>query len=571
MSEYYDVNGRLTTIVSREGWAQDLAYDGLGRLYRVTDRLSGRQLLLAYDAQNRLSTVTDPAGNVYTYQYDALGRLGTVLYPDSTPETLSDNPKRLYAYEDTRFPYALTGITDENGDRFATFAYDEQGRGILTEHAGGADRTTLTYQTDGSSTVTDPLGTTRTYAFQTILNVARGAGVTQPCGSGCGQQASSASYDANGNVVSRTDFKSVTTTYQYDLARNLETSRTEAVGTPEERTIATEWHSSFRLPTRITEPGRTTTFAYDAHGNRLTKTITAGGQSRTWSYTYNSFGQVTRVDGPRTDVADVTTWAYDAQGNLSTVPNVKGHVTRYDQYDSHGRVGRITDPSGVVTEFAYDVRGRLISRTVGGKTTTLESDGVGQLTKVTQPDGTSLQYVYDAAHRRTDITDALGNKIHTTYDLAGNKTKEEVFDPAGTLVRTHQWVYDGLSRLTQSIGAAGQTTTYTYDANGNRITVTDPLGRVTSYAYDALNRVVAETDPLAGVTGYSYDALDRLLAVTDPQGLTTTYTYDGFGDPLQETSPNTGTTTYTYTPYGQVASRTDARGITANYVYDEIN
>src|SRR5690554_1360902 len=127
----------------------------------------------------------------------------------------------------------------------------------------------------------------RLRAFQTTLS---------------GQQASSISHDANGNVVSRSDFKGVTTTYQYDLTRNLETSCTEAVGTPEERTITTEWHPSFRLPTRITEPGRTITFTYDANGNRLTKTVTAGGQSRTWSYTYNSFGQVTRVDGPRTDI-----------------------------------------------------------------------------------------------------------------------------------------------------------------------------------------------------------------------------------------------------------------------------
>lgn len=47
-----------------------------------------------YDTQNRLNTLTDPAGNVYTYQYDALGRLSTVIYPDATPASLSDNPKR---------------------------------------------------------------------------------------------------------------------------------------------------------------------------------------------------------------------------------------------------------------------------------------------------------------------------------------------------------------------------------------------------------------------------------------------------------------------------------------------
>jgi len=43
-AESYDVNGRLLSIVSREGRSQDLAYDAAGRLSSVTDRLSGRRL-----------------------------------------------------------------------------------------------------------------------------------------------------------------------------------------------------------------------------------------------------------------------------------------------------------------------------------------------------------------------------------------------------------------------------------------------------------------------------------------------------------------------------------------------
>ena len=35
-------------------------------------------------------------------------------------------------------PHALTGITDENGDRYATYQYQADGRAIATGHAGGA-------------------------------------------------------------------------------------------------------------------------------------------------------------------------------------------------------------------------------------------------------------------------------------------------------------------------------------------------------------------------------------------------------------------------------------------------
>jgi RHS repeat-associated protein len=678
--ELYDTRGRLLSITSREGRTLKLSYsDGAGGLLYgttpdatgylapacagvlgqtaprlpgllmcVTDTF-GRQLNFAHDdTRRRIKVMTDPDGKVYHFAYDGASgpaggnNLTSVTFPAT--ET-GGTPQRTYWYGEaanvngnvacpTGSPattHWLTGISDENSVRYATFQYDCTGKAVSTAYAGDANRYTLAYQTDAAgnptaTVVTDPLGTQRTYNLQTVLGVVKSTGQTQPAGAGCPASGSSIAYDVNGNIASRTDFNGNTSCHAYDLSRNLETARIEgiapggncpadvtaytpAVGTVE-RKITTTWHPDWRLEVQRAEPKKLTTWVYNGqpdptNGNAVASCASASallpdgkpiavlckkieqattdstgalglaatltGSSRIWTYTYNGFGQVTSLDGPRTDVADVTTLAYDAAGNLISVTNALGHVTTYSAYDAHGRAGRITDPSGVVTEFAYDVRGRLMSRTVDGKTTAFEYDGVGQLAKVTPPDGAYLRYTYDAAHRRTDLTDALGNKIHTTYDLAGNKTKEEVFDPSNTLVRQHQWVYDTLSQLTQSIGAAGQTTTYAYDANGNRTSVTDPLNRVTHYTYDALNRRVSETDSLAGITGYSYDALDHLLAVTDPANLTTTYTYDGFGDLLQETSPNTGVTTYTYTPYGQVASRTDARGISATYAYDLIN
>ena len=46
----------------------------------------------------------------------------------------------------------------------------------------------------------------------------------------------------------------------------------------------------------------------------LTRTVTdltvTPNVSRTWTYTYNSSGQVLTINGPRTDVSDVTTYTY---------------------------------------------------------------------------------------------------------------------------------------------------------------------------------------------------------------------------------------------------------------------
>jgi YD repeat-containing protein len=220
---------------------QHLLYDAQGRLTSVSDPF-GRTLTFAYDTFNRVSGMTDPASTTYVYTYDSTNNLTSVTYPDGTTRT--------YLYEDSAFPHALTGIIDENGQRFATYIYDAQGRAVSSEHAGGAEKVTLTYDTvNGETTVTDALGTQRTYAYETILGVARTSHATQPCLS-CGSATADLAYDASGNVISRTDFNGNITRYTYDLTRNLEAQRVEAVGTPEQRTITTAWHPTFRLMTQ---------------------------------------------------------------------------------------------------------------------------------------------------------------------------------------------------------------------------------------------------------------------------------------------------------------------------------
>jgi YD repeat-containing protein len=513
--EAYNAAGELLSITNRAGLAQTLAYDAQGRLLSVTDPFN-RTLTFTYDAANRIATLTDPAGGVYTYSYDAQGNLTSVLYPDGTTRT--------YQYEDTQFPNALTGITDENGQRFATFAYDANGEVTFSTHAAGADQVILTYNADGTTTVTDALGMARTYDFTTLLGVVKNTSVSAPCNT-CGNVSAATTYDANGNVASRTDFNGNVTQYTYDLTRNLETSRVEAFGAPEARTITTEWHPTFRLQVHRAEPLRITTNVYDdtgstcgARGALCSLTLQATtdptgvqgfnapltGIPRIWTFTYNANGQVLTVDGPRSTVQDITTDTYDPQGNLASVTNALGQVTQVPQYDTHGKPLTILDPNGLVATLAYDARQRVISRTIGTETTSFTYDGVGQLTKVTLPDGSFLAYAYDAAHRLIAIQDSAGDKVAYTLDAMGNRVEEDVSDPQGTLTQTRARVYDSLNRLVQAIGAQSQATQYAYDPQGNRTSVTDPLNQTTLSAYDALNRLVSLTDPANGTTSYAY-------------------------------------------------------------------
>jgi len=293
--------------------------------------------------------------------------------------------------------------------------------------------------------------------------------------------------------------------------------------------------------------------------------------SRTISYTYNSSGQITSIDGPRIDVPDITTYTYDTHDNLTAITNALGHLTLFSAYNSHGQPLSITDPNGVITTFEYDTRQRLIRRTAGERTTRFSYDPVGNLIRITYPDGSYLEHLYDAARRIVGVADNLDNRVNYTLDAAGNRLSEEVFDPQGNLALLRRQSFDSLSRMRTRLGADGGVTHFSYDPAGNLLTQVDPRQRQTSHAYGAFNRLVETLGPAGGRTGYSYDDQDRLTEVVDPRGVTTIYSYNAFGDLLEETSQDAGTRTFTVNEAGILATETDARGITRTFSYDALN
>ncbi|MGH6835267.1 MAG: RHS repeat-associated core domain-containing protein [Methylocella sp.] len=374
-------------------------------------------------------------------------------------------------------------------------------------------------------------------------------------------------YDANGFMASSTDWDGNLTTFVNNV-RGLPMTVTEASGTPLARTTGTTWHSTFHLPTQIAEPNRSTAFAYDAHGNLLTRTITAGASTRSFAYTYNATGEALTAADPR---GNVTNYGYAAKGDLSNVMDALGHVTSIPSYDANGRPLTIIDPNGVTTSLTYTKRGWLTSRTVATLKTVYAYDKAGNLTQVTKPDGSYLIYTYDLAHRLTGIADAAEDHIVYALDAWGNRTSEQTFDPSGMLARTRSYAFDALNRLKKTIGAQGQTTVYAYDKQGNLTAATDPNNNATNYAYDALNRLAEAIDPNGGTTFYGYNANDHLTSVIDPRNLQTGYGWDGLDDQKQLASPDTGTTNRTFDAAGNVTTSTDARGNMTAYSYDALN
>jgi len=595
----FGTDGKLTGITDPNGNSLTLTYTG-GLLTDIADNF-GRSLIIQYSG-NHISYVTDPKAQQVAYTYTG-SDLTQVAYPDSrslsyayTSHLLTDkydtssNLIGHWAYSNGRVSTYYRFVKDTVPQEQITFAYD---------YASTPNTTTLTRST--GSTV-----------YTTAINDGiRVVTAVDGCGSTCGGSLhKSFTYDTRGTLtdVTRTsESQAYTTHYTYDTPTNFwdyvgeVTAMEEAYGLTEERTTSYTYSHRTDDPFLLTQktetkasvanPGQTrvTTTAYDTAGNVSSVTVTGyvlidgspAQRTYTTSYQYNALGQLTEINGPRTDVTDTTTLAYYAntveqgnnRGRLYTVTNALGHITTFSNYDVNGNAGTITAPDGVVTVRTYDERNRLRTSTNQSTTAQIQYfyDTRGNLSYVIPPEGNRIDYTYNLADRLTEIRDNQGNKIRYSYDVEGNRTREEVLDPNNVLKKYLDLTYDAYNNIYRIINPDSTYTQYTYNERSDRTAVRDPRDNTTSFTWDALDRATAMTRPGSNLTGYAYDTQDNPSSITDPNTFTTQYAYDDFGRLDQVVSPDTGTTKYVHDGAGNITQMTDARGTVVTYAYDAIN
>ena len=615
--ENYDGDGNLQTIVSRDGYTQTLSRNTDGTVHTVTDN-HGRQLAFGYNTNGVLATLTLPDLSQIAYGYDTADRLTSVTYADKSVVR--------YQYGDATFHDALTAWIDESNSTYATWQYDPQtGKATGSVLAGNVDASTLVY--DGNSTtLTDNLGTSRTYHFQNLAGGMRLASIDGPvCGDCVGRNMT---YDSNGYLQSAQDWLGNQNTFVFD-SYGLLKSRVEAVGKAEQRRTDTAWNATLRVPLSrtVSDAGghalSQEQWAYNARGQAVAQcTIdpvkapnyvcsasgTAPAGVRRWTYTYCDsvgdgcplVGLLLTATGPRTDVRQTTAYTYYASnsaegcgtpgaachqaGDLYRITNALGQQTTYVSYDANGRVTRVTDANGVNTDATYTPRGWLATLTVSGATTTFGYTPYGLIASVKDPDGVTTSLTYDAAHRLTDVTDGSGRRYHYTLDAAGNRTKEQVITAAGTVVRSTAQGFNALGQLTSitdGLNRAVFSATYgdSYDGNGNLAHSADGLGIQRKQVFDGLNRLVSTIRNYQGTDAAtrnsqsvtSFDSLDRAIGFSDPDGIDTIYDIDALNNVTATHSADTGLTGQTFDVAGNPITSTDATGNSRSMTYDSAN
>ena len=298
---------------------------------------------------------------------------------------------------------------------------------------------------------------------------------------------------------------------------------------------------------------QTTTFT-DTNGYALAETLTkgaSGGPQVTTSATYD-FNTSTTSTG--------------------TDPN--SLVTTVNTRDAALRPTLITYPTGATASATYN------------DSTPSESRSVSYDDSGTQKTVTSST-VYDNLGRVIQEVNAAGAQVNTAYDVMGRvASRTNPFPAGGTPGALTSYSYDALGRATVVTLPDNQTVQTSY--NGTSVTVTDQVTRKIQRISDGLGRLITVNEQdisngqLTQATSYSYNYLDRLTEVNQG-GQFRKYKYDAIGRLLFEKIPeqtptiadggvpNQWTTGYTYTIFDEVYQQTDARGVISTFTYDGLN
>lgn len=477
-----------------------------------------------------------------------LGKLIQKTNPDGSYETFSWQPREVSAMQQVTFE--LGRIFDEK-----TWAADLQQHVVVRD---GATYTTTfsnydAYGNPGTQTETGPNGETRT-TNRTYFNDPAKWIIGLPADESHEGTSIGRAYDGNGKLISFYQ-DGVTTSYTYDAQGNRATQTR-----PGDRVYT---YTNYKLGTPQTEvqpEGITISRVVDDAGDVVSET---NGEGHTTQYTYDGLNRVTSVTPPIGNARSIT---YTPTSKTDT-RNTYSEVTQYDPF---GRVASITR-GGIVTTRTYDAFGRLAfeSDPDSSTGTSYQYDVLGRVAQVTHADGSFQKIAYGPATR--SVTDERGKVTTYTYRGYGNPDKLSVMsisapDPAANITLTR----DTLDRVT-SVTQGAFTRTYGYNANGYLTSVNNPETGDTVYGRDIAGNMISSQTGASGTTTYTYDGLNRQTAITYPSGTPSVKnTYDKTGNLLVASSSG-GIRSFAYNAAGlptQERLSIDGKLFKLSYAYD---
>jgi RHS repeat-associated protein len=268
-------------------------YDADGNQTSMTDATGSSSY--TYDPFGELSSATNGAGQTVSYGYDANGDTTSITYPLPSSATWATTDSVSYGYDNAD---RLNSVTDFNGHQI-TIGDTADGLPDSVSLGSSGDTITTSYApTDVPASISLKNANSTLQSF-TYSDAQAGNILSETDTPPTSKTPAVYSYDAKGRVTSETPGTGTQMSYGFDPSGNLTTLPNGAAGT---------YNPASELTSSVLS-GRTTSYTYNADGERLTA---AQGSTPIASGTWNGAGQLTAYSNSNT--GSVTSAVYDGDG-----------------------------------------------------------------------------------------------------------------------------------------------------------------------------------------------------------------------------------------------------------------
>ena len=463
-------------------------YDGFGRIVRSTREASFGQYISTetyYDGMGRVSKTSVPYSSSsavwntrvgrYTIRgsmidYDNLGRVVLIGNPDGTTRRTIYNIKS-------------TMLVDENGhvvENYSNANTNSERRytGVYPNIALYSTTTMTAYR--GGFALTDNTGKSLRYSVDML-------GRTKSIS--CPDMTNSwvFTYDANGNIISRTDARGITVLMSYDvLNRLVKSDYPSLVDTNYYYDESGHGAGALGRLTSVNYERGSEAYTYDLRGRIISKTKSLDGISRSMSASYDFLDRLATQTFPD---GETVTYTYGNDGNLLALAGSNNYIHAIS-YTYYNKIESYVYGNGITFSFDYYDDSSKVDNTA------------------------NRSYSYQLRNICAMLDDQYIENITYSYDLRKNiKTKIDGIDDAFN----ETFDYDDLDRLisanTSSVSSYGLLT-FSYDT-------LDCLTSKSGIAY-TYNSQHPHTPSCFGGIAYTYDANGSRLTSTDGKA----FTYD---------------------------------------------
>jgi RHS repeat-associated protein len=363
-------------------------------------------------------------------------------------------------------------------------------------------------------------------------------------------------YDAAGNLKTRTDSRGVLATYTYDVLNRLtgivysKSGSTSLTYTWAYDQTGAGYANGIGRLTSTTSPTSASQTTYDPRGRVLTDIQRIKAQTgantaqvaKTVSYGYDGAGNVTSIVYPsgRKLVATYTGGVASAMTLAASTSATPVNLITGIQWEPFGGVKTWNWQMASGTQAhdrVYDSAGRLVRHRLGNSIRDISYDAGDRITAYTHYDATTAAatptlnqgFSYDELGRLTGWTTGTSN-WGIAYDANGNRT---------------------------SMAQSGVTRTYTTASTSNRLTsLSNP---VRSFGYDNAGNTTSDSASTTSTTN-----LAGRMATLVKAGITTTYSVDGMNRRVRKFSSTGASSTviFVYDQLGQLIGEYNNSGAT---------